>query len=94
MLKQIVERRERLVARSAAEREAVCRSAAAAARKLVLVDTLSVFLQRIGWRPLLLGAGLLASLSTGPRKALFWATRASALLSAYRQARRLFDTHR
>ena len=90
MLTGLGERRERLVARSAAEREAICRAAAGAARKLVLLDTGTALLQRIGWRPLMLGAGLLASLAIGPRKSLVWATRASALLSAYRQTRRLF----
>jgi hypothetical protein len=90
MLKELTERRERLVARSCAEREAICAAAAGAAHRLALVDTGAALLQRVGWRPLLLGAGLLASLALGPRRTIAWTTRASALISAVRQARRLF----
>ncbi len=93
MLKELTERRERLVARSAAEREAICSDAASAAHRLLLLDTGTALLQRIGWRPLMLSAGLLASLAVGPRKTLVWATRASAVLSALRQARRILGTH-
>jgi len=90
MLKELTERRKRLIARSNAEREAICFAAASAAHRLVLLDTGTALLQRIGWRPLMLSAGLLASLALGPRRTLAWATRASALISALRQARRLF----
>ncbi len=90
MLRELTERRERLVARSRAEREAICSAAASAAGKLKLVDTGTALLQRVGWRPLVLGAGMLASLALGPRRTIAWATRASAVISAVRQARRLF----
>ena len=93
MRKGLAERRERLLARSVAEREAICSAAATAAQKLLFLDTSTAFLQRIGWRPLMLGAGLLAWLAIGPRKTLVWAARASALLSAVRQVRRLLGTH-
>ncbi len=90
MLKELTERRERLVARSCAQRDAICSAAANAAQRLALVDTGAALMQRIGWRPLMLGAGLIASLALGPRRTIAWATRASALISAARQARRLF----
>jgi hypothetical protein len=88
-LKKLAERREALVRRSGVERELVANAAGAAARKLVLIDVASAFLQRIGWRPVIVAAGLLVSFVAGPRKALGWAARASALYSGFRRARRL-----
>ncbi len=90
MLKQLTERRERLVARSRAEREVICSAAATAAQKLALVDSGAALLQRGGWRPLMLGAGLLAWIALGPRRTIVWVTRAGALVGVVRRARRLF----
>lgn len=92
VLKNLAERRERLVRRSGEQRQLVSAAARAAAQKLVLANVATAFLQRIGWRPVMLGGALVASLAIGPRRAMTWATRASALYSAFRQARRLFGT--
>jgi hypothetical protein len=90
VLTDLVERREALVRRSEAQRELISEAASAAARKLLIVDVASAWVQRIGWRPAILGGALLASLALGPRKALGWAARAGAIYSAIRQVRRLF----
>ena len=93
VLKDLAERRERLVKRSGEQRQLVSTAAGTAAQKLVLVNSATAFLQRIGWRPVMLGGALVASLAIGPRRAMTWASRASALYSAFRQARRLLGAH-
>ncbi len=92
MLTRLAQRRESLVRRSQEERQRISDSARAVSGKLTLVDMAFGFGQRLGGRPLIMGATLLASLAFGPRKALRWAARAAAIYSAVRQLRRLLGT--
>jgi len=92
MLKELIKRRELLVARSAQQREQLRGAVLTAADRLSLVDSASSWMRRLRWRSVFATGTLLASIFAGSRRArgsFSWLARAGAIYSAFRQARTL-----
>lgn len=94
MLKELVKRRELLVARSAQQREQLRGAVLSVAERLSLVDSASSWIRRFRWRSVFAAGTLLASMVAGSRGSFSWLARAGAIYSAVRQARALLSALR
>lgn len=87
-------RRDRLVLKSAAQRDTVTRHVRALERPLALVDRGLTALQYLRAHPAYLVVGIAVVVALRPRRALVWAGRGLAAWRAYRlgaaQIRRIF----